>query len=148
MSAETTLRLAHEFDNIIAVKEASGDLGQVGQIIKSKPAGFAVISGDDPLVTPHISIGGDGVISVIGNAIPKDFGTLTHNAMNGDYKSASAMHLRLLDLIDLLFVEGNPAGIKSALKTKGVCGDYVRLPLVRVSDATKEAIRSELEGLQ
>jgi len=147
MSAATTLRLAHDFDNVIAVKEASGDLGQVAQIIKGKPAGFAVISGDDPLVTPHISIGGDGVISVIGNAIPKDFGKLTHDAINGDYKSAAAMHLRLLDLIDLLFVEGNPGGIKAALETKGICGDFVRLPLVPVSATTKSDIKREIEGL-
>lgn len=147
MSPATTLRLANDFDNIVAIKEASGDLGQVSQILKHRPAGFAVISGDDPLVTPHISIGGDGVISVIGNAIPKDFGKLTHAAINGDYKSAAAMHLRLLDLIDLLFVEGNPAGIKAALKTKGVCGDNVRLPLVSVSNGTAAAIERELEGL-
>ena len=147
MSASTTLRLAHDFENVIAVKEASGDLGQVAQIIKGKPEGFAVISGDDPLVTPHISVGGDGVISVIGNAIPKDFGKLTHDAINGDYKSAAAMHIRLLDLIDLLFVEGNPAGIKAALETKGICGDFVRLPLVQVSAATKSAIKREIEGL-
>lgn len=147
MSAATTLRLAHDFDNVIAVKEASVDLGQVAQIIKGKPAGFAVISGDDPLVTPHISIGGDGVISVIGNAIPKDFGKLTHDAINGDYKSAAAMHLRLLDLIDLLFVEGNPSGIKAALETKGICGDFVRLPLVPVSATTKSDIKREIEGL-
>ena len=147
MSASTTLRLAHDFENVIAVKEASGDLGQVAQIIKGKPEGFAVISGDDPLVTPHISIGGDGVISVIGNAIPKDFGKLTHDAINGDYKSAAAMHIRLLDLIDLLFVEGNPGGIKAALETKGICGDFVRLPLVQVSEATKSAIKREIEGL-
>ncbi len=147
MSPATTLRLANDFDNIIAIKEASGDLGQVSQILKHRPEGFAVISGDDPLVTPHISIGGDGVISVIGNVIPKDFGKLTHDALNGDYNSASAMHLRLLDLIDLLFVEGNPAGIKSALKTKSVCDDTVRLPLVSVSSGTANAIRAELEGL-
>lgn len=147
MSATTTLRLANECDNVIAVKEASGDLGQVSQIIKGKPTGFAVISGDDPLVTPHISVGGDGVISVIGNAIPKDFGKLTHDAINGDFKSASAMHLRLLDLIDLLFVEGNPAGIKAALQSKGICDDYVRLPLVTVSEDTKNAIKKELVGL-
>tara|TARA_B110000879_G_C11179175_1_gene517492 strand:- start:1063 stop:1944 length:882 start_codon:yes stop_codon:yes gene_type:complete len=147
MIASTTLRLAHDFENVIAVKEASGDLGQVAQIIKGKPEGFAVISGDDPLVTPHISIGGDGVISVIGNAIPKDFGKLTHDAINGDYKSAAAMHIRLLDLIDLLFVEGNPGGIKAALETKGICGDFVRLPLVQVSEATKSAIKREIEGL-
>ena len=147
MSASTTLRLAHDFENVIAVKEASGDLGQVAQIIKGKPEGFAVISGDDPLVTPHISVGGDGVISVIGNAIPKDFGKLTHDAINGDYKSAAAMHIRLLDLIDLLFVEGNPGGIKAALETKGICGDFVRLPLVQVSEATKSAIKREIEGL-
>ncbi len=147
MSPATTLRLANDFENIIAIKEASGDLGQVSQILKYRPTGFAVISGDDPLVTPHISVGGDGVISVIGNAIPKDFGKLTHDALNGDYKSAAAKHLRLLDLIDLLFVEGNPAGIKAALKIKGICGDNVRLPLVPVSEGTAKAIERELEGL-
>lgn len=148
MSAETTLRLANDFKNIIAVKEASGDLGQVGQIIKGKPDGFAVISGDDPLVVPHISIGGDGVISVIGNVIPAVFGKMTHQALAGDYTTAAQTHLRLLDLIDLLFVEGNPAGVKAALASRSVCGETVRLPLVGVSDATATSIRQQLEGLE
>ena len=147
MLPETTLRLARDFENIVAVKEASGDLGQVSQIIKNRPEGFAVISGDDPLVVPHIAVGGDGVISVIGNATPKVFSKMVHNALNGNFNEAVKTHLRVLDLIDLLFVEGNPAGIKAALKIKEVCGPAVRLPLVAVSDETYQAIKREIEGL-
>jgi 4-hydroxy-tetrahydrodipicolinate synthase len=148
ITASTTVRMAHELNNMIAIKEASGDLGQVSQIIKNRPEDFAVISGDDPLVVPHIAVGGEGVISVIGNVIPKSFSTMVHQALEGDFNNARQMHLRLLDLIDLLFVEGNPGGIKAALKSRGVCGDAVRLPLVNVSTATYQAIEKELKGLQ
>jgi 4-hydroxy-tetrahydrodipicolinate synthase len=99
-------------------------------------------------VVPHIAVGGEGVSSVIGNVIPKSFSTRVHPALEGDCINARQMHLRLLDLIDLLFVEGNPGGIKAALKSRGVCGDAVRLPLVNVSTATYQAIEKELKGLQ
>ncbi|UTW62086.1 4-hydroxy-tetrahydrodipicolinate synthase [bacterium SCSIO 12741] len=147
MSADTTLRLARDFDNIIAVKEASGDLVQIVKILKDKPEDFKVISGDDALVVPHIAAGGDGVISVIGNALPKDFGKMTHAALNGDYAEAQRIQNRVSDLIDQLFVQGNPAGIKAALKMKGVCGEAVRLPLVNISDDLRTAMEKELEGL-
>ena len=147
ISAATTLRMANDFENVIAIKEASGDLGQISQIIKSRPEGFAVLSGDDPLVVPHISVGGEGVISVIGNVIPKTFSKMTHQALNGEYTEARKMHLRLLDAIDLLFVEGNPAGIKAALKSKGIINDAVRLPLVKVSEGCYMSLEQELKNL-
>lgn len=147
ITASTTVRMAKELNNMIAIKEASGNLSQVSQIIKNKPEGFAVISGDDPLVVPHISIGGDGVISVIGNATPKTFSNLVKQSLAGNFKEAAQLHLRVLDLIDLLFVEGNPAGIKAALNIQNVCGETVRLPLVSISDSTRKAIAKEIAGL-
>ncbi|MCB0482498.1 MAG: 4-hydroxy-tetrahydrodipicolinate synthase [Flavobacteriales bacterium] len=147
VSAATTLRLANDFKNIIAIKEASGNLGQISQILKQRPKGFAVISGDDPLVVPHIAIGGDGVISVIGNATPKVFSKMVKDALKGDFAAAAKTHLLVLDLIDLLFVEGNPGGIKAALEIKKVCGAALRLPLAGVSKATYDAIAKEIKDL-
>lgn len=147
IAPQTTVRLAKDFDNIIAIKEASGNLGQISQIIKNRPVGFAVISGDDPLVVPHISIGGEGVISVIANATPRVFSKMVKDALIGDFNSAAKTHIRVLDLIDLLFVDGNPGGIKAALQLKEVCKDYLRLPLVAISNETREAIAKELIGL-
>jgi len=147
ITASTTLRMANDFENIIAVKEASGDLGQISQILKSCPADFTVLSGDDPLVVPHIAVGGHGVISVIGNALPKTFSTMTHQALNGDYENARQLHLRLLVGIDMLFAEGNPGGIKAALKARGICGDTVRLPLVNISSELYNKIEAEFQGL-
>jgi len=147
ITAANTLCMANDFENVVAIKEASGDLAQISEIIKFRPEGFLVLSGDDPLVVPHISIGGDGVISVIGNALPKTFSTMVHQALNEDFVNARKMHLRLLDGIDMLFAEGNPAGIKAALKSKGICGDMVRLPLVNVSQELYEMIESEMEDL-
>lgn len=144
MTAETTLRLARDFRNIIAIKEASANLDQMGRILKHKPKEFMLISGDDALTLPIIALGGAGVISVVGNALPREFSTLVHAALKGDLDTARREHLRLIEVVDLLFVEGNPGGIKEVLKVLGVCGDAVRLPLVNVSEGTAKKLYQAL----
>ncbi len=136
MAAETTLRLARDFKNIIAIKEASANLDQMGRILKHRPKDFMLISGDDALTLPIIALGGEGVISVVGNALPKEFSTMVHAALKGDLATARREHLRLIEVIDLLFAEGNPGGIKYVLNVLGICGDAMRLPLVNISEAT------------
>jgi 4-hydroxy-tetrahydrodipicolinate synthase len=140
ITAETTLRLARDFKNIIGIKEASGNLDQVGLILKHRPKDFLVLSGDDALTLPMLAMGGDGVISVVGNGLPEEFGNLVHAAMKGDFVTARKEHLKLIELITLLFVEGNPGGIKEVLKTLGLCDNHLRLPLVPVSDGTAKKI--------
>ncbi|MFK5856662.1 MAG: 4-hydroxy-tetrahydrodipicolinate synthase [Bacteroidota bacterium] len=132
ISAETTLKLAKNFSNIVAVKEASGDLGQVMDIIKNKPSGFEVLSGDDALTFPMIALGAEGVISVVANAFPSDFSQMVNLARNSKDVEARDIHYALLEIIDLLFVDGNPAGIKAALEILGVMGNNLRLPMVPV----------------
>ncbi|MCB0770597.1 MAG: 4-hydroxy-tetrahydrodipicolinate synthase [Flavobacteriales bacterium] len=140
MTADTTLRLAKDFKNIIAIKEASANLDQMGRILKHKPKDFMLISGDDGLTLPIIALGGDGVISVVGNALPKEFSTLVHAAMRGDLDTARREHLRLIEVIDLLFAEGNPGGVKNVLKVLGICDDTMRLPLVNISEGTAKKL--------
>ncbi len=130
---ETTLQLA-ECTNIIGIKEASGNLEQCMQIIKNKPDDFLVISGDDPLVLPFLACGGDGVISVVGNAFPRQFSEMVHAAFENNYNRARTIHYQLIDVIQHLFAEGNPAGIKEALSLLGIAGTDCRLPLVAMSD--------------
>jgi 4-hydroxy-tetrahydrodipicolinate synthase len=137
----TTLRLANDCKNIIAIKEASGNLEQCMEIIKNKPAGFLVISGDDALTLPFIASGGDGVISVLANAFPKGFSSMVNAALSGNIKEAQDLHYKHFDIIHYLFCEGNPAGIKATLKVLGITGDTVRLPLVNVSDTTYNKIK-------
>ncbi|MBK6541302.1 MAG: 4-hydroxy-tetrahydrodipicolinate synthase [Flavobacteriales bacterium] len=144
MLAETTLRLARDFKNIVGVKEASGNLDQIATILKHRPKDFLVISGDDALTLPILALGGDGVISVVGNALPQEFSTLVHAAMTGDLVAARAEHFKLLEFMTYIFTEGNPAGIKEALKTLGICGSTLRLPLVNVSEATAKKIYGAL----
>jgi len=133
MSAETTLRLANDFENIIAVKEASGDMEQIMNILRDRPKGFKVLSGDDALTLPMVLMGADGVISVQAMAQPKEFSEMVRCGLKGDLDNARALHYPQLEVIDNLFAEGNPAGVKACLKIKGVCEEYVRLPLVGVS---------------
>ena len=135
ISAETTVRIANEIENVIAVKEASGDMEQIMQILKNKPANFMVISGDDALTFPMIQLGASGVISVIGNAFPKEFSSMVKNAIRGNNKDALTTHYRLLDLIQNIFTEGNPAGIKAILHQKELISNDLRLPLVPVSSS-------------
>ena len=146
MTAATTVRLARDCENIIAIKEASGNLEQVDEIIKNKPAKFDVISGDDALTFPMVSCGAVGVISVIGNALPKEFAKMIRLQMKGEYAPARKIHHRFIDLFSLLFVDGNPAGVKAMLSEMGYIENVLRLPLVpmriknmqRMSEILKE----------
>ncbi|MBC8343959.1 MAG: 4-hydroxy-tetrahydrodipicolinate synthase [Bacteroidetes bacterium] len=141
--AETTLRLAHDFKNIAAIKEASGDLPQIMQIIQSKPEDFLVISGDDLLTLPQMALGMDGVISVIGNAMPAEFADMLKLALTDPLK-ASSIHYKLLKFIHLIFAEGNPAGIKALLNHMKLCEPHVRPPLVQASQSLVDRIKDEL----
>jgi len=141
ISAETTVRIANEIENVIAVKEASGDMEQIMQILKNKPANFMVISGDDALTFPMIQLGASGVISVIGNAFPKEFSSMVKNAMLGNNKEALSSHYQILDLIQNIFTEGNPAGIKAILHQKGLISNDLRLPLVPISSSHYEKLK-------
>lgn len=147
MTAATTLRLAHEFPNLCAVKEASGNFSQIDQIIKNKPKDFLVISGDDGITFPLITLGAVGVISVIGNAFPKEFSKMVRLALQGDYDKARQIHYSFTELIELLFVEGNPAGVKSMLALMGMIENKLRLPLVPNTIKTYEKIRRVLSEL-
>ena len=148
MTAATTLRLAHDFDNIVAIKEASGDISQMDEIIKKKPANFDVISGDDGITFPLITLGAVGVISVCGNAFPKEFSRMTRLALAGDYNSALTIHHQFTELFKLLFVDGNPAGVKAMLSMMGMIENRLRLPLVPTRITTYEEMRKVLEGLK
>ncbi len=147
MSPETTCRLAHDFKNIIATKEASGSFEQFNSIMRDKPADFLLISGDDPIALPMISIGAVGVISVIGNALPKQLSDMVSLCLKGNYAEALPAHLSLLGITKLMFAEGNPAGVKSVLKTLNICDDVVRLPLVKASPALATSLAKQLDNL-
>ena len=134
MTAETTLTLANTYANIIAVKEASGNLEQIMEIIKNKPSDFLVLSGDDALTLPHIACGGDGVISVVANAFPKRFSSMVDYALKGDLEKAKPLHYELFPIIQQLFADGNPGGIKYVLKLISIGEDHMRLPLVNIND--------------
>lgn len=140
MEASTTIRLANDFDNIIAVKEAGNNVQQYLELIKNKPKGFHVISGDDDLALNVVLAGASGVISVIGQGFPKEFSSLIQLGLEGKNREAYELHYRLMDVINLIFEENNPAGIKSVLKTKNIISDEVRLPLVPVSDDLQQRI--------
>jgi len=147
MTAETTLRLAHEFSNIVAIKEASGNIAQADDIIKNKPSDFMVISGDDGITYPLITMGAVGVISVIGNAFPKEFSKMVRLALAGDFNNALGIHRTFTELFNLLFVDGNPAGVKCMLHAMGFIENKLRLPLVPTRITTYEKIRKVLEDL-
>lgn len=147
MTAETTLRLAHDFENIVAIKEASGNITQMDDIIKNKPDHFDVISGDDGITFPLITLGAVGVISVIGNALPAEFSRMVRLALNGEYEIARAIHHKFAELFKLLFVDGNPAGVKAMLHAMGMIENQLRLPLVPTRLTTMEKITSILKDL-
>jgi 4-hydroxy-tetrahydrodipicolinate synthase len=147
MTAETTLRLANDFKNIIGMKEASGSFEQISKIIRDKPEGFLVISGDDTIALPLIASGAVGVISVIANALPKAYSDMIRLCLQGNFKEAAPLHLDLLDITGLCFSEGSPGGVKAILKQLDICGDTLRLPLVNVSDATYQKVTEELAAL-
>lgn len=145
ISADTCLELAHECENIIAVKEASGDMTQIMKIIKGKPENFSVISGDDMLTIPIIAAGGSGVISVLGNAFPAECSEIVSNALKGNFKTAREVQFRFIEMTELLFVEGNPAGVKAMLNLMNLCNNTLRLPLVPVSRQVFTRIQKAVE---
>lgn len=147
ITAETTLRLAHDFKTIIGIKEASDNFNQFNEIMRDKPTDFLFISGDDPVALPLIAMGAAGIISVIGNAIPQIFSTMTRACLSGDFTEARPLHYRIIEFTRLIFSEGSPAGIKAALKQVGICEDYLRLPLVNVNPETYHRIYKELAAL-
>jgi len=147
MTSDTTLRLARDFANIVAVKEASGNIAQMDEIIKNKPKDFMVISGDDGITFPLITLGAVGVISVIGNAFPKEFSRMVRLALKGDYKNALEIHHSFTELFNLLFVDGNPAGVKCMLNAMGFIENKLRLPLVPTRITTYEKIRNVMADL-
>lgn len=147
ITAATTLRMAHELENIVAIKEASADLVQGAEIIGNKPENFVVLSGDDPTAMPLISLGGEGCISVISNAWPSQFSQVIDSAMNGDFETARRFHLDFLPLNKWLYIDGNPAGIKAALHIKGLIENELRLPLVPMAADHYNSLKSVMSNL-
>ncbi len=147
ISSETCLELAHECENIVGVKEASGDLTQIMRIIKGKPENFSVISGDDLMSIPVIALGGAGVISVLANAFPAYTSELVYHALKNNFKSARELQFRLLEIIELLFIEGNPSGVKDMLNLMSICQNNLRLPLVPVSRQIHTRIQKAVDEL-
>lgn len=148
LKAETTVRIAKDFDNIVAIKEASGSLEQVDEIIKNKPKNFEVISGDDALTFPMIASGAVGVISVIGNALPKEFSQMIRLEFRGEYEPARVIHHQFTELYKLLFVDGNPAGCKALLNDMGLIENVLRLPLVPTRIETKQKMNEIIKKMR
>lgn len=147
LTAETTLRLAHASSKFAGVKEASGDLAQATKIIKDRPEHFLVLSGDDPLALALVGIGGDGVISVIANAYPKEFSQMIRMSLNGDFNAAQKINNTLFDLHKWLYIDGNPSGIKAACHLLGICENEFRLPLVPMAAANYQKLREAMEAI-
>jgi len=141
ITAETTLRIARDFPLIIGIKEASGNFDQVETIIRNRPKGFLVISGDDAITLPLVALGGDGVISVVANAFPVDFAEMTRLCLKGDFAAARPLHYKLVEIIHTLFEEGSPSGIKAYLSEMGLSENTFRLPVVPVSEKLHQKIR-------
>ncbi|HYC27688.1 MAG TPA: dihydrodipicolinate synthase family protein, partial [Chitinophagaceae bacterium] len=144
INAATTIRLAHEVPNIAGIKEASGDMLQCMQILRDCPADFLVVSGDDALVLPQIACGMEGVISVAANCFPKDFSEMTRLCLAGDFKGAKAINDKLMEGYDLLFAENNPAGVKAFMAEQGLIQNFVRLPVVPLSDGLHAKVKAYL----
>ena len=148
ISAETCLELAHDCAGIAGIKEASGNLEQIMRILKGKPDNFSVISGDDMTTLPIIAAGGSGVISVIANVFPSEWSEMVNHCLKSNFKSAREIQYRLMDILELLFADGSPAGAKAMLSLKDLCQNYVRLPLVPVSRPVYSRIQKALEELK
>jgi len=148
MSAETTLTLATDIQNIIGIKEASGNLEQIMTIIRDRPEDFLVISGDDLITLPLIAAGADGVISVVANGYPREFSEMVRMALKGNFEKARELHYRLTEITNLLFAEGSPGGIKSLLQHLGICEDFMRLPLAGISKAHQNKIAAAAEKIK
>ena len=147
LAATTTLALAREVENIVGVKEASGDLGQIMAILRDRPAGFRVLSGDDAVTLPLIALGADGIVSVVSNETPDLMANLTESALRGDWEIARELHYRLLPLMEANFLESNPGPVKAALTAMGLLEEHVRLPLVPVQEQTRARVRAVLGAL-
>ena len=147
VTAETTIRIASECPNIFATKEACGNMDQIMRILRDKPDGFDVISGDDALTLPMIALGATGVISVVANAYPRIFSDMVRNCLRGDFNAARPVHERMLEIVDTLFAEGSPAGVKAYMQELGLCLDHVRLPVVPVSAGLLQRIKGLMAGL-
>jgi len=147
LTAETTLRLAHNFKNIVGIKEASGNIAQIMDIIKGRPDDFLVISGDDLLTLPIMSLGADGLISVAANACPGAMAQLVKECLEGDFKAAAETHYLVMDFINTLFLDGSPSGVKAAMSMMGLCENILRLPLVPANKAVYEKIKVALDGV-
>ncbi|MFH0843095.1 MAG: 4-hydroxy-tetrahydrodipicolinate synthase [Bacteroidota bacterium] len=145
ITSDTCLRLAHECKNIVAVKEASGDIAQMMRIIKGKPEDFLVISGDDMMTLPVMAAGGAGVISVLANAYPVECSTLVNHLIKNDYEAARKIQMQLIEKIELCFADGNPSGVKAFLSILNICGNNLRLPLVPVNQAVFSRIQKVIE---
>ena len=141
MTADTQLRIARECKNIFATKEASGDFNQLNQILKYKPADFMVISGDDPITLQMIAMGAEGVISVVANAYPKEFAEMVRLCMDGRFAEADDLHYKYIDIIQSMFIEGSPSGVKAYLCEMGLCKNVFRLPVWPVGDKLQQKIR-------
>jgi 4-hydroxy-tetrahydrodipicolinate synthase len=148
IAAETCLQLAHECENIVAIKEASGDMEQIMKIIKGKPENFIVISGNDMDTLPVIAIGGSGVISVLGNAFPAECSEMVNHSLKFNFKAAREIQFRFLEMTELLFTDGNPAGVKSMLSIMNLCQNNLRLPLVTVSKPIYTRIQKAIDELK
>jgi 4-hydroxy-tetrahydrodipicolinate synthase len=147
ISSDTCLELAHSFDNIVAVKEASGDISQIMKIIKGKPENFNVISGDDMMTIPIIAAGGIGAISVLANAFPAQTSELVGHALKNNFKSARDIQFRFIEMTELLFADGNPSGVKAMLSIRNICLNNLRLPLVPVSRTVYSRIQKAIEEI-
>lgn len=145
LTAETTLRLAHDFKNIVGIKEASGNIAQIMSVIKGRPNGFLVISGDDLLTLPIMSLGANGLISVAANACPGAMAQLVKECLEGDFIAAAETHYLLMDFITSLFMDGSPSGVKAAMSSIGLCENILRLPLVPVNKVVEEKIKAAFE---
>lgn len=148
VTADTQLRIAYECKNVFATKEASGNFEQISRLIKYKPDDFMVISGDDGITLPMIALGAEGVISVVANAFPQDFSDMVRFALKGKLKEAQTLHYRYMDIINSLFTEGSPSGVKAYLSEMGLCKNCFRLPVYPVSDKHMEKIRGLMMGAE
>lgn len=148
MTADTTLRLARKYPVITGIKEASGNLDQITTLLRDRPDNFLIISGDDNLTLPLMAAGADGVISVVANAYPEEYSLMVKALLRGQLSEARSIHLKLYRLIQLLFADGSPGGIKYVMHKKGLCAGYLRLPLWEISEEVKRKIDEELERLR
>jgi 4-hydroxy-tetrahydrodipicolinate synthase len=147
MTAATTVRIARAYKHVVATKEASGNFEQVMEVIRDRPEGFLVLSGDDAITLPLLGAGADGVISVVANAVPRPFGEMVRRGLAGDFGQARALHYPLLRFTQMLFEEGNPVGIKAALELLGIGGAHVRLPLWGASEGLRARLKAELQSM-